>query len=186
MLILTALMLAFDHDRICLLTLLAAFFHELGHLSAAGMLGVPLRSLRFGFLGARMDVRGRMLSYSEEWLLCAAGPAVSLFGAAFAAIFWKFSPDARIFSCASLVLGLLNLLPIRSFDGGRMTECTIRFFLGDVWAERIMRPLSLGFLFLLWACSVYFLLRAGDGLSLFCFSMSLLLRFFDGEDSNFI
>ena len=168
------------------MTLIAAFLHELGHLSVAGALGIPLRSLRFGFLGARMDVRGRMLSYSEEWLLCAAGPAWSLLSSAFAAVFWQVSSDARVFSCASLVLGLLNLLPIRSFDGGRMTECAIRFFAGDVWADRIMRPLSLIFLFLLWACSVYFLLRAGDGLSLFCFSMSLLLRFFDGEDSNFV
>lgn len=185
-LITVALMLIFDPERICLLTLLAAFFHELGHLAVARLLGIPLHALRFGFLGARIDVRGRILSYGEEWLLCAAGPVCSLLGSALAAILWGVSPNARIFSCASLVLGMLNLLPIKSFDGGRMTECAIRFFAGDVWAERIMRPLSLLFLLLLWACSVYVLLRAGDGLSLFCFSMSLLLRFFDGENPDFI
>jgi Zn-dependent protease len=79
------------------------------------------------------------------------------------------------------VLGLLNLLPNRTFDGGRMTECLLRSFLGEVWVERVMRLISLGSLLILWLGSVYFLLHAGDGLSLLCFSMSLLVRFFDGE-----
>ena len=38
-------------------------------------------------------------------------------------------------------------------------------------------------LFLLWASAVYFLLRAGDGLSLLFFSMALLLRYFDSADA---
>ena len=178
------LMLLFDRDGVCLLTLAAAFLHELGHILAARLLHVPLRAIRLGFLGARLEIGGRMLSYGEEWSLAAAGPTVSLFASALAAPLWSLTSHARVFSCASLVLGLLNLLPIRTFDGGRMTECFLRRFLGEVWVERVMRPISLGFLLLLWLGSVYFLLRAGDGLSLLCFSMSLLVRFFDGEGMN--
>jgi len=174
-------MLVFDRDRVCLLTLTAAILHELGHLFAARLLKIPLRALRLGFLGARLEIASPMLSYGEEWLLAAAGPTVSLLASALAAPLWHLTPHARVFSCASLVLGLLNLLPIRTFDGGRMTECLLRGFMGEAWVERVMRPISLGFLLLLWLCSVYFLLRAGDGLSLFCFSMSLLMRFFDGD-----
>ncbi len=174
-------MLVFDRDRVCLLTLTAALLHELGHLAAARLLGIPLRTVRLGTLGARMEVGGGMLSYGSEWLLAASGPLCSLLASALAATLWSLTPYARIFSCASLVLGLLNLLPIRTFDGGRMTECFLRCFLGEGWVERVMRPISLGFLLLLWLCAVYFLLRAGDGLSLFCFSMSLLVRFFDGD-----
>ena len=89
-----------------------------------------------------------------------------------------------IFSCASLVLGVLNLLPIRSFDGGRMTECALLQVMRVKTAEYTMRTLTFFFLFLLWAFAVYFLLRAGDGLSLFCFSMTLLLRFFDAAPTD--
>ncbi len=174
-------MAVFDDSGICLLTLAAALLHELGHLLAARLLKIPLGQLRLDFLGARMEVRGRMLSYGEEWLLAAAGPMISLLAAAGAAPLWSLSEAARSFSCASLVLGLLNLLPIRTFDGGRMLECGLSAFLSERWVQALMRLCSLLFLLLLWACAVYFLLRAGDGLSLFGFSLSLLFRFFDGE-----
>lgn len=179
--IMLALMLLTDRTGICFVTLLAAFLHECGHLLAARLLHIPLGQVRLDFLGARMEVTGRMLSYVEEWLLCAAGPLTSLVCAAAATPLWSISTHAQMFSCASLVLGLLNLLPIRTFDGGRMLECMLSHFAGARTVRCVMRLCSFLFLFLLWAAAVYFLLRAGDGLSLLCFSMSLLFRFFDGE-----
>ena len=135
--------------------------------------------LRLSLLGARLEIRGRMLTYGEEWLLSAAGPLTSLAVSLAAAPFWRYGVWAQYFSCASLVLGMLNLLPIQSFDGGRMLETTLRFFGGERWAGIGMTLCSFSFLFLLWAVAAYVLLRAGDGLSLFCFSLSLFLRFFD-------
>ena len=179
--VMLAIMILTDRSGICLLTLAAAFLHECGHILAARALHIPLGSVRMDFLGARIDVRGRLLSYGEEWLLAAAGPLCSLLAAALGAGLWHVSDYARIFSCASLILGLLNLLPIRTFDGGRMAECLLLRCTSERIAERVMRTLSFLFLFLLWATAVYFLLRAGDGLSLLCFSMSLLFRFFDGD-----
>ena len=180
-LLLYVLMIMTDRSGICLLTFAAAALHECGHLLAARCLGIPLRGIRVDLLGIRIDIGGRMLSYGEEWILCAAGPLTSLLLAALGAIFWRNVAFAVTFSCASLILGLLNLLPIRTFDGGRMLECFLHAALDDRISARIMSLCSFFFLFLLWACAVYFLLRAGDGLSLFCFSVSLFFRFFDGE-----
>ena len=177
-------MLFADRSGIGVITLLAAALHECGHLFAARLLHIPPRALRLDLLGARIEVDGYLLSYGEEWLLCAAGPIVSLLASALAAPLWSISFAARVFSCASLVLGLLNLLPIRTFDGGRMLECMLCRFGNERVAERCMMLCSFLFLFLLWATAVYFLLRAGDGLSLFCFSMSLFLRFFAIEDAE--
>ena len=174
-------MVLFDRSGLCFVTLLAAFLHECGHLLAARLLHIPLGQLRLDFLGARMEVVGRLLSYGEEWLLCAAGPAASLLLSAAAAPLWRSSMHAQMFSCASLVLGLLNLLPIRTFDGGRMLEATLHQLFETRTVQCVMRLCSFLFLFLLWASAVYFLLRAGDGLSLLVFSMSLFFRFFDGE-----
>ncbi len=171
-----------DDNGLCLMTLLAALLHECGHFLAARLLRIPLGDLRLDLLGARLEVRGRMLSYAEEWLLCAAGPATSLICAALGAGLWSVEGIARYaitFSCASLVLGLLNLLPIRTFDGGRMLEVALLCAFSERTALRMMRTCSFLLLFLLWAIAVYFLLRVGDGLSLFCFSMSLFSRFFD-------
>ena len=174
-------MILADRSGICLITVFAAVLHECGHLLAARLLHIPPRALHLDLLGARIEVDGYLLSYGEEWLLCAAGPIVSLLAASAAAPLWSAFEAARVFSCASLVLGVLNLLPIRSFDGGRMLECLFCRFGNERVAQRCMTLCSYLFLFLLWATAVYFLLRAGDGLSLLCFSMSLFLRFFDEE-----
>lgn len=168
-----------DDWGLCLVTLLVAAMHEVGHLLAARALHIPMGCLKLDLLGARLEIRGRMLSYGEEWLLCAAGPVCSLFLSAAAGLLWSIFPPARQFSCVSLLLGVLNLLPIRTFDGGRMLESPLAFFFGERLAEGVMRTVSFLFLFLLWAISVYFLLKVGDGLSLFCFSFSLFSRFFD-------
>ena len=174
-------MILTDRTGVSLLTVLAALLHECGHLAAARLLRIAPGQMRLDFLGARMEITGRVLSYGEEWLLCAAGPLASLVAAAGAATLWGVSAHARIFSCASLVLGLLNLLPIRTFDGGRMLECFLSACFSERVSRGVMRACTAVLLFLLWAISAYFLLRVGDGLSLFCFSMSLFFRFFDGE-----
>ena len=175
------LMILGDHSGLCFVTVVAALLHECGHLLAARLLHVPISGLQMSFLGARLEVSGRILSYGEEWLLCAAGPFASLCAAALAAPLWQIFALSRAFSCASLVLGLLNFLPIQSFDGGRMLACTLARFCGTRAADRGGRLCSFLFLFLLWAVAVYFLLRVGDGLALFCFSLSLFLRFFEGD-----
>lgn len=174
---LTALLLT-DRTGLCLAALLGAGIHEAGHIVAAKLLKIPVRALRFHLLGAGLEPGGRLLSYGEEFLLCAAGPLCSLLCAAAPAALWGKSLFLRQFSCVSLTLGLLNLLPVRGFDGGRMLEAALLPALGIRACGNIITASSLVLLFLLWAVAVYFLLRTGDGLSLWCFSMSLFSRFF--------
>ena len=175
-------MLLTDRSMLCLAAILAAGFHELGHLFAARYLHIPMRSLRLDLIGARLDTEGRLLSYGEEWLLCAAGPLFSLILAILPAGLWSVSAFARQLSCASLLLGILNLLPIRTFDGGRMLSAFLCATLGDRVSARVVNACSFLFLFLLWCSAVYCLMRVGDGLSLLCFSMSLFSRFFELSD----
>jgi len=180
-LVIFLLLLVSDQSGLVTVTLLAAVLHEAGHLLAAHLLHVPLRRMRIDLVGARLEIGGRMISYREEWLLAVAGPATSFFVAALGSLLWQFGERALYFSAASFLLGALNLLPIRSFDGGRMLEALVCSFAGERLADRVMTLTSFSFLFLLWATAVYFLLRAGDGISLLFFSVSLFLRFFEYE-----
>lgn len=175
-----AVMAVTDRSGVGAMTLLAALLHECGHFAAAAVLRIPLKCLKIDFLGARMELTSGLLPYGKEWLLCAAGPFASLLFAAVAAPLWNITHLAQIFSCASLVLGLVNLLPINSFDGGRMLESFLCATFGSTVAARCGKVCSFLFLFLLWTCAVYLMLRAGNGMALFCFSVTLLLRFFDG------
>ena len=171
-------MIISDRSGIGAMTLFAALLHEGGHFLASKMMNIPLSGIHIDLLGARLDVCGRMLSYGEEWLLCAAGPLTSLLASAVGALFWKYTGAATFFSCVSFLLGVLNLLPIYSFDGGRMLECFLKRFTTVEITRIVMRGCTFLFLFLLWSSAVYFLLRANDGLSLLCFSMSIFSRFF--------
>ena len=177
-------MLLTDRTHIVVGIFIAATVHEGGHLLAARLLGIPLRSMRLDMLGARLDIGGRILTYGEEWALCAAGPIFSLLFAAVPVFLWERFSFARELSCLSLLLGGLNLLPIRNFDGGRMLASFLSAIMGERFSEHVITACSVLFVLLLWSVAVYFLLRAGDGFSLFCFSMSLFFRFFSFSDAQ--
>ncbi len=175
-------MLLCDRSGIALVSLLAAALHEVGHLIAAKCLQIPLQSLRLDLLGARIDVHGRILSYGEEWLLSMSGPLASLLFSLIGSFFWSHSKLATVFSCASLLLGILNLLPIQTFDGGRMLECALLQFSTPQKAGAILKGCTFFFLWLLWAFSVYLMIKIADGISLFFFSLSLIARFFESRE----
>ncbi len=174
-------LLIIDKSGIAAMSLLAAALHEVGHLVAARFLKIPIRAMRFDFLGARIDVKGRILSYGEEWLLCMAGPLSSLVASLVGSLFWSHTKLAIAFSCASLLLGLLNLLPIQTFDGGRMLECALLSFTTPQKVTSILRGCTFLFLWLLWAFSAYLMIKIADGISLFFFTLTLLARFFEGR-----
>ena len=183
-LIYLAFMLFCDKSGLAAMSLLSAALHEAGHLAAARLLKIPIGAMRFDLLGARIDVRGRILSYGEEWLLCMSGPLSSLVFSLIGALFWSHTRLAVAFSCASLLLGLLNLLPIQTFDGGRMLECALLSFTTPQKAGAILRGCTFLFLWLLWAFSAYLMIKIADGISLFFFTITLLARFFEGKSTQ--
>ena len=174
-------MLFCDRSGLAAMSLLAAALHEIGHLVAARVMHIPIGAMRFDLLGARIDVKGRILSYGEEWLLCMSGPLSSLVFSLIGSFFWSHTKLAIAFSCASLLLGLLNLLPIQTFDGGRMLECALLSFTTPQKTGSILRGCTFLFLWLLWAFSAYLMIKITDGISLFFFTLTLLARFFEGR-----
>lgn len=160
--------------------LLAAVLHECGHLLAAHLMNIPIRSLRVSMLGAQLTLEDSLLSYEREWILCAAGPLFSLLGAGGGGLLAALCRSERNsnFAMISLALALVNLLPVGWLDGGRMFRAACRRYLSPKIADRSLRAVSFLFFLLLWMTSVYLLLRAGNSLSLFTFSLSLFVRFF--------
>ena len=105
----------------------------------------------------------------------------SLFFSLIGSFFWSHTRLAIAFSCASLLLGTLNLLPIQTFDGGRMLECALSSFVSPKRTSDILRGCTFLFLWLLWAFSAYLMIKIADGVSLFFFTLTLLARFFEGR-----
>lgn len=162
----------------------AALIHELGHVTAAWGAGVPIQALRLDLFGARMELSG-MLSYGQELLVAAGGPFFSLLSAALTLPFCLHlggEGSIGLFFAASLCLGGLNLLPVQSMDGGRMLGSALSLLFGAKAGDTALRLTTGLCLGGLWLLSVYTLLRVGQMLTLFVFSLCLLLRLLgDGQ-----
>ncbi len=164
-------------------SLAAAAIHEGGHLLAAKALKIELHSLSLNPIGATIHTRGALISYKKEWLLCFAGPCANLLSCGIAYILndnseAAYGTAAFNFFAVSFMLAILNLLPIESFDGGRMMYCTIGNFFGPRVGFAVLRACSIISVCGLWMLSVYLLMRWGTSMSLLVFSSSVFCRIF--------
>lgn len=170
------LLLAFNHNFLLPATLLAALFHECGHLLAARLLDIRIRSMEIDLFGAKIYPASFIPSYRQELLLAAAGPIFSLLLGVF------LLPHGGAFAIAmrdaTFSFALFNLLPISDFDGGRMLHATLSQLTHSETADRILAAtsyLSLLFLFSLSSC---ILLKYGQNLALAVLSASLFAKLF--------
>ncbi len=155
----------------------AVFLHELGHMLAARVCGIRFRELRLGLLGASLSPEGALFSYKKEITLCLCGPLASILSAA-AAVHLFGSKCESLFVMSSVSLGLLNLLPIKDFDGGRALRAFICLITSERLAEAVLKACSFAVLFSLWSFSLYLLLRVGASLSLYVFCLWVFGKIF--------
>ena len=176
------LMLILQPSGIVLTSLGAAALHELGHMLAAALLGIPLRSLEIGTFGASLKVRGTLISYPKEFLLCLAGPMMNFISAAVVmAVAEKWGGCGELgewFASVSFMLGVLNLIPAEGFDGGRMLSVAVSSLFGPRASARLLSLTGFASIVVLWMLSVWLLIRYGISLSLFVFTLSLFYRLF--------
>ena len=183
--VLMLLSLIFTHAYLSLAAIIAAFFHELGHFAVAHFCNVSVEELKLDIFGATIKLKKELCSYKKEAVIALGGPAVNvlIFGVL---LFFKSSLSGFVglFAVASLFLGILNLLPIENFDGGRIIYCLLIDKVDFPIAYRISQTLSLICLIFLWMLSVYLILRVSASLSMFVFSFSLLCRTFVKKESE--
>ena len=161
----------------------AIVLHEIGHILMARLCGVHMGGLRIDLFGARLKLMG-VMSYRREAVIAAAGPLLNLLSVAILLAVTRMDISGCLggeglvetFVLVSLGLAAVNLLPVRSLDGGRVLYCILAPLLGERVADAVLvlgTALCLGGL---WVFSVYALLRVGEMLSLFAFSVCLLCR----------
>ncbi len=85
-------------------------FHELCHIAAMLALGRKIASIDIGMGGLCIDVKGA-LSYKEQQLISLSGPLGSIL---LYVLLRSVYPTCALIS---LALGIINLLPLSSFDG---------------------------------------------------------------------
>ena len=176
--LLMLLLLILTRSYLSLAALVAAALHECGHIIAAKLCGIPLVDMKLGIFGATLTTDRALCSYGKEILLASAGPATNLLCFALCSLLHVDCEAIELFCVASWALAILNLLPIRELDGGRIVYCALASTFSPSLASRVVGALSFGIIFSLWALSVYLILRLGASLSLFIFSCFLFCKIF--------
>ena len=154
----------------------AVVVHELGHIAAAGALGVKIIAFRGSALGLRIKYSKADISTLKECMICAAGSAAGIMTATVVAVTPLKEHNAFLhFAVLSASLGIMNLLPIRGLDGGAIAESILECFILPDRAESVMRILSLSAAIILWLISVRIQLRMGGNISLLVLAVYFLL-----------
>ncbi|MBQ4070913.1 MAG: hypothetical protein IJD51_00665 [Clostridia bacterium] len=170
-----AVMLAFDSPFICILTLIAAAIHECGHIIAAralgrGDTGAPRATLD----GFKIDT-GATMSYRDEAIIAAAGPFCNLLTALVSLPFCH-SGYALTFLLINLLSAISNLLPLTSYDGGRIIGALLRSRLDEHRAASVTDAISLALSFLLSLLTLMLIMYLGEGYWLFGMFFAIFLR----------
>lgn len=168
--------LAMERDLLFLASIAAALFHELGHLSAARVLKIPIRMLEIDLMGAKLYPAVSLPSYGAELMLAGAGPLFSLLLALPAAA--MRCPFGDLLLTSTLSFTLFNLLPISGFDGGRILHAALAMIWQARQADRVILVTTYLSLLLMFSLSACLLLRFGEDATLAVLSASLFARLF--------
>ncbi len=171
------LLIILDRSLLSLLALAAALIHELGHLAAMFLVGTKVTEIEMTVFGAEIRTRTMSQNSLENIVIFASGAAANLISALIVYTLPSASFEALFFGGASLSLAVVNLLPIRTLDGGCILEAVIVPLIPK-YAPLILDIISLFTLGLLWLAAAYLLLIANGNLSLMLFCIYLFVTLF--------
>lgn len=171
-----ALFLLLTDTPVLLAALLpAALLHELAHYAVLRLCGVRAARFTLTGLGASLYVPElHRLSYGAELLSAAAGPLMNL-------LLWVLlsltgREELTLFAGAQMVLGVLNLLPVRPMDGGRILWLATAYLTEPYTADRVAAAVGLAVSSALLALCLWLVLTTGSGLFLLLGALWLAYR----------
>ncbi|MBR2336028.1 MAG: hypothetical protein IKA62_07400 [Clostridia bacterium] len=192
MMMLCALVVS-EEVNVLIVYIVAAIVHELGHIIAAKILKIKIKEISFDFSGLRIEVDEKLTPYGTELVLAAAGPFANFIASFAVCIVMKkegvdiisafeaaekfidtgeanFAGICVFFVMSSCVQAVINLLPVKTFDGGRILYCTLAGVSDERIADSVLSVTSCVFAFMLWTVSLYLMLKMSAGLGIYIFS----------------
>lgn len=106
-----------DDFGIAITALCACMIHEIGHIISAVICNVKIERITFGFSGIKMLSESRVTKISKDIFILLSGPIINLLTAYFYFHMGNYVPFS-----VNLILGIFNLLPFTSLDGGTILK----------------------------------------------------------------
>ena len=157
-----------DETGIAVLGLLAGVMHECGHLIMVILTGFAPKRVAFEMTGIRMEQPTECMSDKKEVAVLLAG---SLVNGIFAVV--SFLVGWEAFGSVHLVLGVLNLLPMKGLDGGKLLILFFSRFTDLYRAEKVVLYIQIVFNIILTTICIMLFMNQHCNLTLFIFCIYL-------------
>ena len=134
--------LIWDKSRMSVAIIVSSVAHEAAHIAAMALCGQMPSKISFGLTGIKAVKPNRLSdTVGKDMFIFLAGPGVNLFAAAVIALSGG-AGRLGFFFAANLFLGVFNLLPVGTMDGGNFLGVLLGKHLSDRVANLAGRLIS--------------------------------------------
>lgn len=159
-----------DKTGLAELSILVCLLHEGCHLAAFFLLRLPLKSVVFEASGIRIVRSGIFISGLSEVIIQLAGSFGNfVFGGIFLSALGK-----NAFSFLNFAVGIFNLLPMKTLDGGKLLKLFLSAFFREGTAEKIAVFIDGIFLFAFILSAALMIINRRANVTLLIFVLYLL------------
>lgn len=130
--------------------------HELGHVMAIYLCGSEVSELNFKIFGIDMVKADIPLSYTKEIIINIAGVIINLVTAGVIYFGAPHTMRSLLLSAVNLTVGIFNLLPLQSLDGGAVVKLICEKYGYSEQSYIITKVSSIILLLPMLAVSLYF------------------------------
>lgn len=156
------------------------FAHELGHIILARILNVPIREINFGAMS--IDICKSQIYYEKSFLkkiFLVLGGCIFNF-CIYLVLYMIYLATRKIIfmyiSVQSLCIGIINILPIESLDGGEVVNLILHRFFGYESAKRISNVISIIFLVPIIFLGIFLVIKSWHNMSVIMLAIYLIFE----------
>lgn len=160
-----------------LMSFLAILFHETGHLIAMFLCGKFPVGLQISAFDIRILESDRCFqTFKKEIIITSFGVLFNFL------LFLTFLPISKTFAYINLFVGIFNLLPVSSLDGGQLLFLFFNRKLTAGLSSKIIDIITIAISFPLFVLGILVLLNSKYNFSLLLISIYLILSLFIKKD----
>lgn len=159
--------LLLDRENRVICCFLAALLHELGHVAVMRLYRVRIGAVRLRLFDVLIEADAPP-SFRADVLITLGGVCANFL------FFALFYPLSLKLSLPHLALGVFNLLPVMSLDGGHLLTILLERRFSPRAAAVVLRITTFLFFLPLCTAGIYLLLNSGYNYSLLAISLYLL------------
>ncbi len=176
-------MIIMDRSGMLALGIISAFFHEIGHVAAAYFQNEKIKKINFGF--ANIDITASNRNPENNLFVLASGSMTNFILALIFKILYLYLGDriCSIIAYQNLCIGVFNLLPIISLDGGQIFFLILNKKFDIILSEKILKTVSVIFLVPICILGFLILINSKYNFSLLILSCYLISYIFFKEDT---